>query len=200
MDRGCAHRSMDESKLSRDLTPATRGVPSTCIPPPRPAEVWTVSARGCAMPLALSRPGSCRRLVSDLVRTLQRKKRSVIGRTRDWGLVSAAAPASPPPAAAGSWAQRWRIPAMKPSLAPYRPHEPLMCLVAGSRAWHGGASGGSVRGVASALLSDDESKAQRATSYLAPRTSHPPPTCHLPPATSHLPPPTSHLPRPTSRL
>ena len=67
-----------------------------------------------------------------------------------------------------------------------------MCLVAGSRAWHGGASGGSVRGVASALLSDDESKAQRATSYLAPRTSHPPPTCHLPSPTSHLPPPTSH--------
>ena len=82
---------------------------------------------------------------------------------------------------------------MKPSLAPYRPHEPLMCLVAGSRAWHGGASGGSVRGVASALLSDDEPKAQRATSYLAPRTSHPPPTCHLPPPTSHALPLASEL-------
>ena len=58
---------------------------------------------------------------------------------------------------------------MKPSLAPYRPHEPLMRLVAGSRAWHGGASGGSVRGVASALLSEDgEPKAQR-----GPTTIHP---------------------------
>ena len=121
------------------------------------------------MALALSRPGSCRRLVSDLVRTLQRKKRSVIGRTRDWGSVGAAAPASPLPASSGSWSQqRWKIPAIKPSLASYRPHEPLMRLVAGSRAWHGGASAGSVRGAASAPLSDAESEVER-----GPTTIHP---------------------------
>ena len=95
---------------------------------------------------------SCR----DVVRTLQRKKRSVIGRTRDWSL--AASPTNPPPSAAASWAQRWRMPSMKPTLAPHRPHEPLMRLVAGSRAWHR-ASGGSVRGVATALLLSDEPKA-----------------------------------------
>ena len=121
------------------------------------------------MALALSRPGSCRRLVSDLVRTLQRKKRSVIGRTRDWGLVSAAAPASPPPASSGGWSQqRWKLPGIKPSLASYRPHEPLMRLMAGSRAWHGGASAGSVRGVASAPLSAAESEVER-----GPTTIHP---------------------------
>lgn len=43
-----------------------------------------------------------------------------------------------------------------------------MCLVAGSRAWHGGASGGSVRGVASALLSDDESKVARGPTSIHP--------------------------------
>ena len=53
---------------------------------------------------------------------------------------------------------------MKGSRMPYRPHEPLMRLVAGSRL---SSSGGSVRGMASALLSD-EPKAWR-----GPTTIHP---------------------------